>query len=110
MFCTQCGTALEPQDRHCCQCGKPTAAGSPWPANRPARRLTLSRRDKKIAGVCAGVARYLGLDVTLTRIIWLVLVIVPPGLGLISYLIAWLVMPHEESVAATMAEPSAVSR
>ena len=74
------------------------------------RRLTLSRRDKKIAGVCAGFAHYFDLDVTLMRIIWLVLVFVPPGIGLIGYLLAWLIMPHEESAAVTLSEPSAVSR
>src|SRR2546427_10384362 len=51
MFCTQCGVELEPQDRYCYQCGKGTGAGSPWP--KTTRPLTLSREDKKIAGVCA---------------------------------------------------------
>ena len=94
MFCTQCGVELEPQDCYCFQCGKGTGAGSPRP-NRE-RRLTLSTRDKKIAGVCAGFAEYFEMDVTLMRIIWLILVFAPPGAGLIGYLIAWLVMPREE--------------
>ena len=110
MFCTQCGVELEPQDRYCCQCGKTTGVGSPFPAGQPARRLTLSTRDKKIAGVCAGFAQYFDVDVTLMRIIWLVLVFVPPGIGLIGYLLAWLVMPKDESSAVTSSEPSAVTR
>ena len=109
MFCTQCGVELEPQDRYCCQCGKSSGVGSPWPARVSERRLTLNRRDKKIAGVCAGFARYLDVDVSLVRIVWLILVFVPPGLGLIGYLLAWLIMPNEGDYAS-VTEPSAVSR
>ncbi len=49
----------------------------------------------KIAGVCAGFAEYFDLDVTLVRVVWLVLLLIPPCLGLLSYLIAWIVMPEE---------------
>ena len=110
MFCTQCGIELEPQDRYCCQCGKRTGVGSPWLPRGAERRLTLNTRDKKIAGVCAGFARYLDVDVTLIRIIWLILVFVPPGAGLIGYLLAWLIMPHEQDAMSTAAEPSTVAR
>src|SRR5205807_2376949 len=84
MFCTQCGVELEPQDRYCCQCGKTTGVGSPFPPRQPARQLTLSTRDKKIAGVCAGFAQYFDVDVTLMRIIWLVLVFVAAGFDAIE--------------------------
>ena len=109
MFCTQCGVALEPQDRYCCQCGRGTGVGSPWPARVSERRLTLDAHNKKIAGVCAGFARYLDLDVTLVRIVWMILVFVPPGMGLIGYVLAWLIMPAEDH-CATVTESSAVSR
>ncbi|MCQ2228635.1 MAG: PspC domain-containing protein [Bacteroidales bacterium] len=49
-------------------------------------------RDKKVAGVCGGVANYLGIDPTIMRIIWLCAVLFA-GTGLLLYLIAWLVMP-----------------
>jgi len=110
MFCTQCGIELEPQDRFCCQCSKGTGSGSPLPPRGVERRLTLSTHDKKIAGVCAGFARYLDVDVTLIRIIWLILVFVPPGAGLIGYLFAWLIMPHGEDTMSTVSEPSTVPR
>jgi phage shock protein PspC (stress-responsive transcriptional regulator) len=84
--------------------------GSLFPLRQPARRLTLSARDKKIAGVCAGFAHYFDVDVTLVRVIWLVLVFVPPGIGLIGYLLAWLIMPKDESSAVTSTEPSAVTQ
>src|SRR6266404_5050936 len=90
MYCTQCGVEIEPQHRYCSQCGRCTDPTAPRPA---AERLERSMRDKKIAGVCAGVARYFGVDVTLVRLIWVVLVFVPPSIGLIAYIVAWIVMP-----------------
>jgi len=62
---------------------------------RPPRRLARNLSDKKIAGVCSGVAAYLGVDVTLVRILWLVLAIFTIVPGFLAYLIAWLVMPKE---------------
>ncbi|MGA3024505.1 MAG: PspC domain-containing protein [Bryobacteraceae bacterium] len=57
-------------------------------------RLTRPVDDQKIAGVCAGFARYMGVDVTLVRILWIVLVIWPiPLIGVIGYIVAWIVMP-----------------
>jgi phage shock protein C len=109
MFCTQCGVELEPQDRYCFQCGKGTSAVSAWP-RASARPLTLSREDKKIAGVCAGFAQYLDMDVTLVRIVWLILVFVPPGIGLVGYLLAWLVMPKSPNPAVTVSEPATAMR
>lgn len=58
------------------------------------RRLTRSVIDKKIAGVCAGLARYLGVDVTVLRIIFLISLFFG-GLGFWAYLIVWLVAPEE---------------
>lgn len=105
MFCTQCGVELEPQDRYCSQCGKVTGAGGP--PLRSSRRLELSARDKKIGGVCSGFAHYFDMDVTLMRIIWLVLIFVPPGIGLIAYLLAWLIMPKGQEQVAVVQQPSA---
>jgi phage shock protein PspC (stress-responsive transcriptional regulator) len=60
------------------------------------RRLTRSRTDSKIAGVCAGVANYFEVDVVLVRAAWVVLSIVPGALigGVLAYLAAWLVIPE----------------
>src|SRR5258706_14935779 len=99
MFCTQCGIELEPQDRYCSQCGRAAGVSLPWPVTK--RKLTLSTHDKKIAGVCAGFAHYFDVDVTLVRIIWLILVFVPPGAGLIGYVLAWLLMPNDQDGVAT---------
>ena len=70
MYCTQCGFKLDEGDVFCAMCGKATKADAPPRAEQGRRRLVRPMRDKKIAGVCAGFADYLGVDVTLVRIIW----------------------------------------
>jgi len=97
MFCTQCGTELAEKDRYCSQCAKPTGLGAPPQPERP--RLVRDVRNKKIAGVCAGFARYLDVDVVLVRIIWLALAL-GAGVGFIAYLVAWIIMPKERAAAA----------
>ena len=53
----------------------------------------LSRSNNKmIGGVCAGIADYLGLDPTIVRIVW-VLLLFFAGFGILLYLILWIVMP-----------------
>jgi len=51
-----------------------------------------SSTDKKIGGVCAGLADYFDMDPTIIRVIWLLLVICG-GTGLLAYLILWIVLP-----------------
>ena len=53
----------------------------------------LSRSNNKMIGdVCAGIAEYLGLDPTIVRIVW-VLLLFFAGFGILLYLILWIVMP-----------------
>jgi phage shock protein PspC (stress-responsive transcriptional regulator) len=59
------------------------------------KKLVRDIKTKKLAGVCAGVANYFGLDVTLVRIIWLVLALMG-SLGVWAYLILLLVLPKAE--------------
>jgi phage shock protein C len=96
MYCTNCGTQLSETFRYCPQCGaaagtQPSRADGLPPANRAVR----SRTDRKVAGVCAGLARYFGVDVTLVRILMVVFTIWPVGLGLLFYVVCWIVMPNE---------------
>ena len=95
MFCTKCGTELREQDKFCFECGVATGRGTP-PRTSTLDRLTRPVTGTKMAGVCAGFARYFGIDVTLVRIVWLVLVVWPvPLFGLIAYIVAWAVMPKD---------------
>ena len=63
----------------------------------PQKRLTRRPAAGRIAGVCAGLAAYLDVDVTFVRLVWVFLSIVPGGIigGLIAYLVAWAVMPAQ---------------
>ena len=61
------------------------------------KRLTKSLGDKKIAGVCSGVAKYIGIDPTVVRIAWVLLVLLF-GVGIFLYLVCWLLMPDDSSI------------
>lgn len=58
------------------------------------KRLYRSKTDRKIAGVCGGLAEYFNIDPTVVRVI-AVLLLLPGGFpGLIPYLILWVVVPE----------------
>lgn len=98
MFCTKCGSELRDQDRFCSSCGATTGKFAPPP--RVEARLSRPMNEAKIAGVCAGFARYFDLDVTLVRVLWVVLTVFPlPCFGLVSYIVAWIVMPKDPVTA-----------
>ena len=59
------------------------------------RVLVRTRGGRMLAGVCAGVADYLGLDVTLVRVIWAVVSVITGGAGVLAYLVAWIIIPDE---------------
>jgi phage shock protein C len=96
MFCTRCGLEMADDAAFCSRCGQPTGV-PPVARVTPPRRLSRPMHEKKIAGVCAGFARYLDVDPTLMRIIWLV-VALTTGVGFIAYIIAWIAMPRDEQV------------
>lgn len=56
------------------------------------KQLMRSGRDKKIAGVCAGVAHYFDTDPTIVRVIWGVLACCY-GAGIVAYIILWIIAP-----------------
>lgn len=99
MFCTGCGNTLGEGDRFCGQCGKANAPGpgeaprGAWRYKQPLRR---DLNNKKIAGVCAGLAKHLEWDVTLVRVLFLVGIVLH-GAGLIAYAIGWIAMPPDDA-------------
>ena len=62
------------------------------------RKLYLSDKDRKIAGVCGGLADYFGIDSTIVRILWALAVMVSYGTGYILYLVVWLIVPRERNI------------
>lgn len=103
MYCTSCGAEMRETDRFCASCGRATgsstAGDTPNPTVHSSRRLTRLMSDRKIGGVCAGFAYYLDVDVTIVRLVWIA-VALTTGVGFLAYLIAWLVMPTDYSLAA----------
>ncbi len=61
------------------------------------KRLTRSRKDKKIFGVCGGLANYFEIDPTIIRLAW-ALSVLCLGVGGLAYLLAALVMPNDKEV------------
>ena len=64
------------------------------------KKLTRSLNDRMLAGVCAGLANYLGMDPTVIRLIFVLLFFVSgPGI-LLAYLIMMIIVPEETKVQA----------
>ncbi len=111
MYCTSCGDQLRENDRFCSQCGNPMAADArrvAVPPPLPERQLLmLDKGRKKVAGVCAGFARYFGVDLVLMRVLWLVLAICT-GVGFIAYIVAWIVVPSDLDYAPSPGYPQRI--
>jgi phage shock protein C len=101
MFCTQCGVSLGEQGSNFCPgCGKSTRGEQ---GTRPQQKvLSRPRYGRRIAGVCAGIANYLDVDVTLIRIL-AAIAFFCYGTGFLAYIIAIFVMPNEEDLGPVQA-------
>jgi phage shock protein PspC (stress-responsive transcriptional regulator) len=60
------------------------------------KKLYLSDTDRKIAGVCGGIAEYLEVDSTVVRLVWVILSVLSFGTGFVVYLLAWLIIPRKK--------------
>lgn len=88
MYCNYCGKVIQDDAAVCAYCGIRVGASV------ARKRLVRPREGRSIAGVCLGFAEYFDLDVTLVRLVWL-LVSFMTGIGLLAYPIAWVEMPEE---------------
>ena len=80
------------------------SADTPDPeAEARPRTLSRPRHDRMVAGVAAGIARYVGVDVLLVRIAFAVLTLVG-GIGIPLYVVCWLLVPDEGSTQSILAE------
>lgn len=69
------------------------------------KRLYRSRKNRRVAGVCAGIADYLGVDASLVRIAW-VLLALAGGPGVLLYIILAAIVPEEPEFVQATAEKS----
>lgn len=95
MFCTACGYEMKDGDRFCASCGHGDAKATPPVEEQIRPPLMRAMREKKIAGVCAGIARQYGWDVTLVRVAFLFGIVIH-GVGLLAYIIGWIAMPRDD--------------
>lgn len=58
------------------------------------KRLYRIPQGKLIGGVCTGLGDYLNVDYTIVRLIWLLLILFG-GIGLLAYVIAWIIIPEK---------------
>jgi phage shock protein PspC (stress-responsive transcriptional regulator) len=112
MYCTRCGVQVEDAARFCSACGNATASTTQRVSdsgtynNTSYRPLVRIRNGSWIGGVCAGLARYWGLDPALVRILFIALALCPVLPAIIPYIVCWIVMPWEpESRPATFQQP-----
>ena len=77
----------------------------------PIRRLTRSRTDRTIAGVCAGLANYYAIDVVLVRLLFVILSIASAIIGgVIVYAAAWIIMPEGDDQPMPAADKRVLRR
>lgn len=80
--------------------GKKKVVEEPEPKRKRRSRLTRSRRDKKIMGVCGGLADYFNIDSTLVRIAFVVGTIASGGPFILAYIALAYIMPQEPALTA----------
>lgn len=100
-YCSSCGTSLPTGARFCAACGNAVSEPGPIPgayhAGPPRPLVPLMRpiAGRKVAGVCQGLSNRYGWDVTLTRVIAVLLAVAAFPVGLVAYGIFWLITPEE---------------
>ena len=57
-------------------------------------RLYRSRNERILGGVCGGLGEYFGVDPVVIRLIWVVLTLLTLFMGIIVYIIAWIIIPE----------------
>lgn len=60
---------------------------------RKIKKLYRSKNNKMIAGICGGIAEYLNADPSLVRLATVLIVLFTGGMGLLVYVIAWVIIP-----------------
>jgi len=100
MICPRCQKEIAEGSNFCYLCGErmaPAAVPAAAFASGGSRRLVRSVTDRKLGGVCAGLAEYLEIDVSIVRVIAAISVLVY-GVGVFAYLVAWLVIPEGDPI------------
>jgi phage shock protein PspC (stress-responsive transcriptional regulator) len=65
------------------------------------KRLYRSKKDRMLGGVCAGLGEHLDVDPTVIRLVWVVLTAISMGTGILVYILAWIIIPEEDTAGVT---------
>jgi phage shock protein C len=101
MYCNYCGKVIQEDANLCAYCG--TRVG----AVTARQRLVRPKQGRKIAGVCLAFAEYFDLDVTLIRVVWAIATVLTIPLGLLAYIVAWIIIPEEPAPLPVQPEAAA---
>ena len=101
MYCNHCGKMIQDDAAVCAYCGIRVGA------SLARTKLVRPRLGRKVGGICLGFSEYFDVDVTLVRVVWLIAAFMA-CFGLLSYLVAWIVMPEEPLLltASAVAQPA----
>ena len=104
MTCPSCQKQIADGSKFCYNCGAKQAETGPAytapPAYAQPKRLVRSTNDRKLAGVCAGIADYFDIDPTIVRVLWLLATLVP-GPNILVYIILWIAVPEGPTAVHT---------
>lgn len=101
VYCKNCGNSMNDEARFCSACGTPihvqpnAQTYSATPSYSTVTRLIRPRAGRMLAGVCQGLANNYAWDVVWVRVITVLLAIFGGGLGIVAYVVFWVVMPEE---------------
>jgi phage shock protein PspC (stress-responsive transcriptional regulator) len=98
--CPQCAEEIRAEAVKCRYCG------SFVDAHALTRTWYRSRRGKRIAGVCAGLAEEFGISVTVLRLAFLLSALMGIGSGVIIYVVLWVVMPYRDEAPTDWVVPA----
>lgn len=108
MNCSSCQKDIAAGSKFCYNCGAKqpeTVAPSGPPNYATPKRFVRSINDRKVAGVCAGVADYFDMDPTIVRVVWLVATLIP-GPNILAYIILWIAVPEGTTGMAATSAPA----
>ena len=66
--------------------------------NLRGKTLFRSKKNRMIAGVCAGIGDYFSIDPTVIRLLWVLITFFSGGVGVLAYVIAWIIIPEKSKV------------
>jgi phage shock protein C len=61
------------------------------------KRLYRSKVQRMLGGVCGGIGEHLDVDPTVIRLVWAVMTMLSVGIGIIAYIVAWIIVPEAET-------------